>query len=879
MSLRLIAHRLINDNAALKKDLDDLQAFLDKSISDAAASAPNPAQVQQARKIIDGAIDQMREMVLENSDSGDEILKRLEMAIANPQLAVDDQQPGMAGIAVPDLVSLVGVEKTTAFLRKALASEAIISSVKGEDTTKLARSIALQMLTSMKKPQWNLARSLDSAALFEGMQKRFPKSANSNADGYDSARLYYMLGLIASHRTKEAVALAKHVGSNENVPNDAIEALERAGFTTELADFFHDLLAENPALPYWDDYLDVAVRAGEQKKMLALMEAAAAHPGLSENERIRFEGSLGHAYLAVDRVDDGVAALRKQIANAAKAAPDASGRSDYDLGQLGLDLAKLGGVLGRKDLEDEGIQAATDALHKAQAYVPHQDAANPFGQSNPAQVPSVSNIRPNEITTTLEELGRPAQAEAMLKDALINLPPGGENEARVFLVELMGIYDRAGRPADVLAILDRAPCWSAKDLSDVLTQEVTVDRNPDYAGYFAADALAATGHNAEARKILDALLNVESGYDPAYELLLKIAPRDEALARLDALFALDKFEPRPLIWKAKLLLDAGKLDEAETVARQAVAIDPSDGEHGPGRRMRVYSVLADILQARGDKTGAENYRGAVTAIRHSEDADKFYEAGLITRAVAMYNEALTHFADAYCIQSRLALRMAELGDMEGAEKHYRRAYELMPDSFGRVESHCFGCERAFAGYYAQSIAEQVFTNLAKTRPDKPQVHYLLAYLRKEQDNPRGALPELREAVKLDPEYLNAWKMIEEISDDVLLPAAERDTVKINLIRLDPLARHTDANPGDMVDLAAGWNAQAAAAKLQPPAPGPLYPLKASADAAPANAAAGQLVPGAQDYRRRDPTGVVTGNKFIQGAASIYSGYAALNFGQ
>jgi hypothetical protein len=52
---------------------------------------------------------------------------------------------------------------------------------------------------------------------------------------------------------------------------------------------------------------------------------------------------------------------------------------------------------------------------------------------------------------------------------------------------------------------------------------------------------------------------------------------------------------------------------------------------------------------------------------------------------------------------------------------------MMPDSFGRVESHCFGCERAFDGERAQSIAERVFTGIAAKRPDNPQVHYLLGY--------------------------------------------------------------------------------------------------------------------------------------------------------
>ena len=84
----------------------------------------------------------------------------------------------------------------------------------------------------------------------------------------------------------------------------------------------------------------------------------------------------------------------------------------------------------------------------------------------------------------------------------------------------------------------------------------------------------------------------------------------------------------------------------------------------------------------------------------------------------------------------------------------------MPESFGRVESHCFGCEGVFHGELAQNIAEKVFGELAAKTPDKPQVHYLLGYLREEQGRYQEALPELQKAVKLDPDYLNAWKHLE-----------------------------------------------------------------------------------------------------------------------
>ena len=485
------------------------------------------------------------------------------------------------------------------------------------------------------------------------------------------------------------------------------------------------------------------------------------------------------------------------------------GPGSEDSGSPGLELARVGAVLGREDWIAEGVKAGRGTVY------------GPSGM--------------NDLAVFLVENGRGVEAEDVLTRELAATntdsdEPNDPSDARQALTLLMEVYHRAGRPADVLALLDGSVRWGVKDLAEVYTESVTTNHNDDYAGYFAAAALAASGRAAEAIKINDALLDREGGCDPAYELMLQLESPKKAAARLDTLFSRDPFEPRPLIWKAKLLLDQGKLGEAEAAARRAISIDPSDGEQGRGRRMRVYSVLADIRAARGDAKEAEVLRGAVTAIRHSEDADRFYDAGLITRAVKMYEEALTHFSDVYCIQSRLALRLADLGDMAGAEEHYRRAYELMPDSFGRVESHCFGCERAFEGERAQSIAERVFMKLAATRPAKPQVHYLLGYLRFEQGRFEEALPEFRTAVKLDPDYLNAWKKLDETGEKVRLPAAERDAIQLNILRLDPLGRHSHFDGEGIVDLRAGWAALEAAGRAQIPDPKQLYPLAASARA-------------------------------------------------
>jgi tetratricopeptide (TPR) repeat protein len=193
----------------------------------------------------------------------------------------------------------------------------------------------------------------------------------------------------------------------------------------------------------------------------------------------------------------------------------------------------------------------------------------------------------------------------------------------------------------------------------------------------------------------------------------------------------------------------------------------------------------------------------------------------------MYQEGLNHFSDAYCIQSRMAIQLAAIGQNQEAEEHYRRAYELMPDSFGRVESHCFGCEKAFDGEHAQNIAEKVFTQLVAERPNKPQVHYLLGYLRGEEERYNEAQTNYWDAVRLDPDYLNAWVKLQEVSEQTLVPPKQRDEIIFNILRLDPLQRHAHPNFERVTDLTGLYDTVAAAVSHQTAPATNLFMLEAS----------------------------------------------------
>ncbi len=834
--LHLLAAVLTGDVTARNQEIADLQAK---------AKTAGP----QNSYFYSSVLQELGQATLAMSDDPDNILKSLGF-----QLVYGNGQ-GVQQLQVPNLVSLIGAVKTESFLRQALVTPNVsLQFNQPNDTSRLAQKLALELMPQLKTPQWGLVNSLDAVELYEALDKRFGTTTNSLAslmgltngipamspanftddNQKQGAGFYYMMGLISQGRTADAVAVAKKLnGQNaEYLFDEAFKVMANAGFTSVLDNFLHELLSQDPTLPFWDKYVEVAADAGQTDRMLALVRATAARDDLSDNQKAILHQILFKGLLAADDVDGAVQQARQLIAL------DATSPSNnrFNAGQLGIMLARIGVLLHRPELTEEGITTVKKWL------------ATPAGQNfSSGDTGSVVG----SLGQILFELKRGPEAESILTGALADATrskntqqeyawnPGGL--PRQILTDLATLYYKAGRYDDVLTLLKQSPDWGAKDLSDLIVASPFEDgdismvwlhtpgESPLPVPFMAASSLAATGQKAAAEKIDDAVLNHYPGLDRGYELLLSLEGTN-AIPRLDELFARDQFEERPLIWKAHLLRQENRLDDAEKVIHQAIAIDPSDGEEGRGDRMRAYSELAAILAARGDSKDANDYSNVVKSIRLSEDADQFYTAGLLKNAIGMYEQALNYFSDAYCIQSRLAVQLSALGDNAAAEEHYRRAYELMPDSFGRVESHCFGCERVFDGERAQSIAEKVFVQLAAERPNKPQVHYLLGYLRQEEEHYNEALTNYLTAVRLDPDYLNAWVKIQDVSEQTLMPPQERDNIAFNILRLDPLQRHAQANFQQISNLGGLWMAVASAVSHQPSPATDLFTLGASKSA-------------------------------------------------
>lgn len=727
--------------------------------------------------------------------------------------------PYIDELDVTDLVKVVGREKAEPLLRRMVR---IGSEIKfhDEETHRLEVQIAMEEIDRLQKPMWFLVEGLEDASLFEALERRFPKEAEERGYGYEDARRFYLLSLIAAGRTKDAAKYIRdhHTEGLRLGPHEELSYLQNHGLTAPTIDFLEELLSQDPSLAVLCDYVTLCSESGEMQRAEPVLRGLIARPNVPAESLVSAVHACALRLLATDRIEEGVQALRilllaakrdaggvEQIRDAAEKAglslPAESakvlaeyggGTSGFQLERFAADgfrLARIGRLLERPAWVEEGLQSGLALLERGSGDV------YASGMS----------------TAELLQFGKAAEIEKLLLQ--------GMEKKGAYAADIAGtganlaeFYRLADRPEETIRLLDRSPYWKALDLAECDNSILSS----------AAFAFAASGRKEEARRAVRRLLERRDFSDSVFALFLELGG-DDVEARLDRLAKAYRFEKRPLIWKAKFLLDAGRLDEAEKTARAAIAIDPADAEAGRGDRMRAYAVLGDILEKKGDTAEAKTMRGVVAAIRLAEIADEWAEAGLAMRATQKYEEALRPFADAYCIELRLAKRYSEIGDAARAEAHYQRSFELMPASFGRAESECFACEGVFSTERARVVAERILKKIAAEQPARAQVPYLLGYMYQEEGRLQEAAVHYRRAVQLDPDYAAAWHKLGGLSYKMSLPEQEREQIALAEFRLRQTGdfrwlRHLPA----FWDMILDEEKQHAA-----PEKGPIYPLAAA----------------------------------------------------
>lgn len=618
----------------------------------------------------------------------------------------------------------------------------------------------------------DVERAKEVLKMVHGKRQLSAKQDTSKLDEFEVYQLQYMVGSSFTLKVNP-----KNLIEREKAFHTLVELLDTPG--SELI---------------WGSLNKLGLKLGKSDEVLELF--AKAHPlnELTDLKDTESALAIADTYLALDdissarQIRDKVTKIREESLNAILSKPDnerAAAFGGFDFSALVHHYqseAKLAKALGEVEAAKEWNLKIVQLPQKI-ALEKLSNSARIYRNIQSSLVSSALNLAKaghlqDAHKALVEQVRLTEHVQKVSKNRKSSYYWGssyGEESLGEALVEL---YRLTGQAKEVIWLLENLPYWSKGNLFELSDSDLQLD---------AAWAFSEVGNKKMAYAILSRGLQNRNllNKDKAYRQLLSLKD-SKTPALIDELVKLNPYQERPLIWKAQMALDRGDFSEAEKLARKGIAIDPSDGEQGKDDRMQVYAVLSKALAGLGQKEDADVFNEVVEAIRMGERADSLYSAGLVKRALDKYNESLTRFADAYCLQSRLAVYYSDLGEIDKAEAHYQRAFELMPSSFGRIESHCFGCEGAFSSDTAKTIAGRVFSKAIAEKPDHPQNYYLMGYLAEARDQPEEAVKYYQKAVELDPEYINAWVKITEAD---IVPSDEnlalQRKAKLNLIKLQP----------------------------------------------------------------------------------------------
>ena len=827
--LRALVARLNNDATILRHEADALRAAAGKKTEE----YEKERVLRQANALTEEA------QKLEDAQHPRSVVEIFRQSLA----AVTNKTAGARGtvtIMIPDLVALVGRDEATTLIGQALAiPNAYLTVSAGLETRTLARHLALARVEKLTTPQWALISGVDaeSMALYEALDRRFPATEKtevpvetaspfvSETQDY-SSRDYNMesarsqalwLHLLSTGCTNTAALPSTFFGRDAWGLDHVLETARRDIPVEKLYATFTTLLKSHPeAASLWHQWSLLALEAGETNNAIAMLRReTAARETRKESAEVqaKLNGVWIRAWLTLDQVDEAVQLMRIAMTNEIPTDARHAQEAFQERIQIATQLAEIGRLLGHADWVKEGLDKVVALEH---ARLKTEDPRCSYYSSQIYAV-LIQHDRCNEAESLLLDV-----MKAVAKQAASNLGRSSSEplELPSQLAQLVHVYHAAGRHEDVVKLLEKAPWWNAEDLRDMHADNVTTK---------IAESLHAVGRDEDARRILKDYLHNHAADDKAYQTLTAIEG-PALIPWLDDLYRRDRFEARPLIWKAVLQQKAGKLDDAEATIRLALKVDPTDGHSPKGDRVRAYGVLANILSAKGKSEDAQFFSNVVASVRLAETGDELTEAGLVLRSLPIYEQAQALFANAYCIQWRLAERLAAKGDLAEAEKHYKIAFERMPEQFGEVASLCFGCEGVFRSGHSRSAAERVLTGLVEKGSVRPQVYFLLGQLYEAQDRLLDARAAYEKALALDPNYLDVMEKLYSLHERLFLPSHESDDLALRMLRMDPLQRHACMDNGRIVDLKGLWGVLAENQCFAYDAPKSLLVLAASQQA-------------------------------------------------
>lgn len=367
-----------------------------------------------------------------------------------------------------------------------------------------------------------------------------------------------------------------------------------------------------------------------------------------------------------------------------------------------------------------------------------------------------------ERATAAQESGDLRAARAALEEAVRIDPRHAEAHYRLGRVQLAQGDPQAAQASFQRALdEDVCPLRQPATLADAMREAAHRERVPlvDFASIVADSMQAAHGYRIpgqelfldhvhptiEGNRILAVALveqmiaagDVHPAAQNWQEEAVRVA-REDIESQLDA-----RMQATGLRNVARVFSWAGKMEEADRLAQQALQLDPSGTDS--------YVVLGNnAAAARRVEEAVNYYELALQANPNDLEARnnlavELSRAGKYEEAIVHYEELLRARPDQPAVTLNLANAYMQLGRSEEAIRHYTRLVELRPeDAPARSD---LGLALFRAGRVAEAMAR--YREALQIDPKHSEARLQLAAALAQQGKTAESMVELREAVRLD----------------------------------------------------------------------------------------------------------------------------------
>ena len=728
---------------------------------------------------------------------------------------------------VPDLIRQFGKERAQSMLHKILeGSGTTFTRFIGTESRDLAMAVVVATLSTQKRPQWYLAKGLADFPYVAALVGRFGEGAFEQYGTSGAAGVIYALGLAKRGQLDQAERVLTIA---DRWSGDLATYVDGGWDKQTLFDLVATLLNRKPLDALWPLYSALGRSLGRSEEVAQRLDIWISSPDLTPESRATCLAQRASLDLAQGRTREAIAAYEECVR--------------LDARQYAQTLLRLATVVGDREALDFVAEAAksmgTD-VNRLDLYGAYLSQGR-FSDAQEAVLLAAQDTQ--NVNLSAEGQGR-----------LLNAYPGRG-------VQLAHLYYKAGKPAEILTLLDEYPSWGANDLFDLVDYRSDSYYRSDGGeieplGFYAAWAFGKAGRTPLAVRILHSLIAFEPRSDAAYALLNELEGV-AALALYDQRVATNPLDARALVWKGDLLLRTGKPKEAEASVRTAMAFDPT----GVSTRRFELEIFANILEAKGDQTGASSYRQRVEAARMADQGDRKGQVGLYSQAVEHYRQSLDLSPAHGGVQARYAQALESLGKHREAVAAYMKSLELLPGHRGAAIELPY--ERILQSETDRQLARSTLERLRRTHPRDPGILVALGQFESQMGDDKEALASHEEAVRIDPRFFQAWLGIASLASSGVASKEQIEKALLALISLAPgWAQYYYILPayGSISDKSSLWLAYHEATSSVPGPPvGPLYALEASKRS---------MAAGSRPASHRHPEIRITPGEFLRGLREL-----------